>query len=58
MSMEQTKQDLDYLVQNLICSVEKRPLLRSTLEASLMRLGHERDDIVAVVDKFYERNLH
>lgn len=57
-NLEHTKKDLAFLTAEIVSPPDQLLLLRSSLEAALMRLGHEPGDIIKAVDEFYVRTLH
>lgn len=58
MTLEQTKKDLAFLTSEIKTPPEDLLLLRSSLELSLIKLGHSQEHTTAAVDEFYHRTLH
>lgn len=58
MISEKIKQDLAFLTENINSPPDKMLLLRSTLEASLLKLGHSPEDVTDTLDDFYKRSVH
>lgn len=54
------QEHLDFLVQNINSPYENKLLLRSTLETSLRKLGHNHADISKALDAYYNegRTVH
>lgn len=58
--IEQIDADIAYLTATLCSPVEKRVLLRPSLESALFRMGHDEDEIDAALDRYYNtlRTVH
>lgn len=58
MTVEQVKSDLAFLVENINSPPDKMRMLRTTLEVSLLKLGHAQEDVTAALDEFYKMAVH
>ncbi len=56
--MTNVEQDLQHLTQNLKTTPDKLALLRTTIELSLLKLGHAQDDIDEALEKFFKQQVH
>ena len=58
--IESIDTDIAYLTQSLNSPVEKRVLLRPTLESALFRMGYDEVTIDAALDRYYNtlRTVH
>jgi len=57
--LESAKKDLAFLTETIDSERDVLLLLRSSLELSLIKLGHEQDIVSEAVDEFYnKRALH
>lgn len=58
MTEKQIKQDLAFLTENINSPPDKMRMLRSTLEVSLLKLGHSQEAVTAALDDFYRMSVH
>ena len=49
------RENLLFLVENINSPFEQLLLLRSSLEASLLKLGHDPDEVTVALDEYYRR---
>ncbi len=56
----EVQEHLTFLVQNITSPPEHLLMLRATLEASLLKLGHDEGSVNLVLDSFYnaQRTTH
>lgn len=60
MNQSLAKNDLAFLVADIVSPPEQQLLLRSSLELALLRLGHDQRAITQALDEYYQtmRTLH
>lgn len=55
MSETPTYDDLLFLVENINSPYDQLLMLRSTIELSLLKIGHNQDDVAEALEQFYKR---
>lgn len=55
--MSNTQEDLQRLTKN-IKDLSHKPLLRGTLEAELLKLGHAQEEVTEVLDRTFRTVTH
>lgn len=58
MTNQKVVDDLAFLTATLTSPPDKMKLLRPTLEASLLKLGHTQEDVTEALDQFYKMAVH
>lgn len=60
MSFNQLQSDIEYLTDSLSSPVDRRVMLRPSLEAALFRMGYEAEAIDLALDRYYNglRTIH
>lgn len=58
MTSQEAMNDLAYLTAEIRTPPERMEMLRSTLELSLLKLGHSAENAAAAVADFFKRTVH